>query len=202
MNKKRGRDSSPPKGASTEGEGAAPSPSSLRTGRFGVRKEDGKGKGSGTAGSNAKEKRVGMVEESHNHRYKRVHVDGKVKLKSPPEEEDKLADEFVRMVINLINNAKTVDSNFVLVSRVEGKHPWISLASQVDYNHAILGRHVTTASNVEFKRQKPWGNIRSCDDDGLINPSAAFTLAWNCDVPPADIIDGIRTEFQKVGGSF
>ena len=140
------------------------------------------------------------MDENHNHKYKRVHVDGKVKLKSPPEEEDKLADEFVRMVINLINNAKTVDSNFVLVSRVEGKHPWISLASQVDFNHAILGRHVTTASNVEFKRQKPWGNIRSCDDDGLINPSAAFTLAWNCDVPPAEIIDGIRTEFQKMGG--
>ena len=58
-----------------------------------------------------------MVAEDYNHVHKRVHVEGKVRLRSPPEEEDKLADEFVKVVASIVNNARTMDDSFVLHCR-------------------------------------------------------------------------------------
>ena len=138
---------------------ARPSPSLLRTGRFGALSGAPNDKDKARAGDKLKSKKGSVVAEDHKHVHKRVHVEGKVRLRSPPEEEDKLADEFVKVVASIVTNARTVDDSFVLVSKVDGKHPWISQPSQVDFNHAILGRHVTTASNAEFRRQKPWGNM-------------------------------------------
>ena len=208
LGEKRDRDSSPLRAADADGKGVAPSPSALRIGRFGAQNKEasnedkGKSRDNNKKGDKVKEKRVSIVAEDYNHVHKRVLVEGKVKMRSPPDEENRLADEFVKVLIGIVNNAKTVDSSFVLVSKVSGKYPWIAQANQINFNHAILGRHVTTASNVEFKRQKPWGNMKSKDDDGLVNPSVFFTMAWGCDVLPKEIINGIKTEFQKLGGEF
>ena len=85
-----------------------------------------KEKAVGTAAGKAKKKRVSMVADDYNHVHKRVYIEGKAKMKSPPEEQDKLADEFVKIVINILNNAQIVDPSFVLVSKHDGKFPWIS----------------------------------------------------------------------------
>ena len=95
-----------------------------------------------------------------------------------------------------------MDPSFVLVSKHDGKFPWISQPNQIDFNHAIPGRHVVTTGKTEFIRKKPWGNIKSTDEDGLINPYVDFTMAWNCDEDPEEIIERIGTEFKKVGGIF
>ena len=149
-----------------------------------------------------KPKEVRITADDYIHKHLRVFIDAKITLKSPMEEEDRLADEFVDAIKSIITNARVVDPNVVLDCKTAGKYPFISKAVQVPYNHSELDRYITTGTKTEFKRSKPWQNGRSADEDGKVNPSVFFTMCWRCDLPPPKIVQGIKAEFQKLGGEF
>ena len=191
---KRSRETSPTK--TMEGSSAAPvaSPSVLKTPKYSAPATSTK--------TPAKAKEVKITSDDYVHEHKRIFIDAKITLRSPMEEEDRLADEFVDAIKSIITNARLVDPNVVLDCKSAGKYPFVSKASQVPSNHSELDRYVTTGAKTEFKRSKPWQNGRGSDDDGKVNPSVFFTMCWRCDLLPSKIIQGIKAEFQKLGGDF
>ena len=137
------------------------------------------------------------------HKHPRVFVDGKISLRSLPEESDKLADEFVIAIRQTLTNMRLVDKNCVIDSRNPGEHPFISIPEDLPLNQTLLSRYVAQGEKTEFKRQKPWqkGTLGD-EEDGLINPSVFYTLAIKCDKAPEEILERVKAEYMKMGGEF
>ena len=188
---KRGRVGSPPKSPGTAGGDPAPSPSALRSSRYGKNKDKKKD-----------ENATVTVDKDHAHKHKRIFIDGKITMMTEPEDEHLLADEYVEALRNWYTKAKKVDCYLVIESKEEGRFPHITQAKQLPMDHAELSRYFSNGDRTEFRRQKPWGDHKSSDSDGKINPSINFTMCISADEPIKKVLKDTKTEFQKTGGTF
>ena len=190
LSEKRAREASPPKAPSSGRNDSAPSPSVLKSSKYGGNK------------SNKDDEVAFTVGKDHPHKFKRVHVDGKIGLRSEAEDEHLLPDEFVEAIQSLYANAQRIDKNIIIESKEADRHPPIMQAKHIPMNHAELSRFVSISEKSDFRRQKPWGNIKSHDADGKINPTISFTICFSTDEPIEKVLKGVKTEFQKTGGVF
>ena len=119
------RETSPTKTTGGNDGTTVASPSVLKTPKYSNPATNNKGK--------TKSKEVRITADDYIHKHQRIFIDAKITLKSPMEEDDRLADEFVDAIKSIITNARLVDPNVVLDCKSAGEYPFLSKALQVPH---------------------------------------------------------------------